>query len=38
MTIWRWRHDRAPLPKDVVDILVDLIQTKINEAHEAPAA
>jgi hypothetical protein len=35
MTVWRWRHDRVPLPKWVANILADLIQTKVAEAHEA---
>jgi len=35
MTIWRWRHDRAPLPRRIVDALPDLIQKKVAEAHLA---
>jgi hypothetical protein len=35
MTVWRWRHDRSPLPQWVSDILVDLVQSKVVEAHEA---
>ena len=35
MTIWRWRQDRTPLPRWVGDMLPDLIQTKVAEAHEA---
>jgi hypothetical protein len=35
MTVWRWRHDRTPLPKRVADILSDLVQTKVAEAHAA---
>jgi len=35
MTVWRWRHDRAPLLKWVADILADRIQTRVEEAHEA---
>jgi hypothetical protein len=35
MTIWRWRHDRAPLPKRVVDELPNLIHGKVAEAHLA---
>ena len=35
MTVWRWRHDRSPLPEWVSGILVDLVQTKVFEAHEA---
>ena len=35
MTIWRWRHDTAPLPKWVLKTLPDLVQVKVAEAHEA---
>jgi hypothetical protein len=35
MTIWRWRHDRSPLPEWVWKILNDLVQDKVREAHEA---
>jgi hypothetical protein len=35
MTIWRWRHGRAPLPRHVVEILADLVQKKVAEAHLA---
>jgi hypothetical protein len=35
MTIWRWRHDRAPLPNWVADVLTHLVQSKVAEAHEA---
>ena len=35
MTVWRWRHDRAPLPRWVAQLLPDLVQTKVAEAHEA---
>jgi hypothetical protein len=35
MTIWRWRHDRAPLPNWVADVLAHLVQNKVAEAHEA---
>jgi hypothetical protein len=37
MTVWRWRHDRAPLPKLVADILSDLVQEKVKQAHLAQA-
>src|SRR5262245_51608144 len=37
MTVWRWRHDRSPLPTWVTEHLVDLVQTKVAEAHEAQA-
>jgi hypothetical protein len=35
MTVWRWRHDRTPLPKRVIKLMPDLIQAKVAEAHEA---
>jgi hypothetical protein len=35
MSIWRWTHDRAPLPKWVAEILPNLVHTKVAEAHEA---
>jgi hypothetical protein len=37
MTIWRWRHDRSPLPKWVLSVLDGLIQKKVEQAHEAQA-
>src|SRR4030088_126318 len=35
MTVWRWRHDRAPLPTCIADILADLVQTRVADAHQA---
>jgi len=35
MTIWRWRHDRSPLPTWVADVLDGLVQKKVEQAHEA---
>jgi Homeodomain-like domain len=35
MTVWRWRHDRAPLPVFLLNVLPDLLQSKVAEAHEA---
>jgi hypothetical protein len=35
MTVWRWRHDRSPLPQLVTEILSDLLQTRVAEAHRA---
>ena len=35
MTVWRWRHDRAPLPKRVIEALPELIQERVAEAHLA---
>jgi hypothetical protein len=35
MTVWRWRHDRSPLPEWVMDILDDLVQIKVEQSHAA---
>jgi len=35
MTVWRWRRDRSPVPELVLEILDDLVQSKVAEAHEA---
>ena len=35
MQIWRWRHDRSPLPEWVMDILDDLVQIKVEQSHAA---
>jgi hypothetical protein len=35
MTIWRWRHDRCPLPVFVLNALPALLQAKVAEAHQA---
>jgi hypothetical protein len=35
MTIWRWCHDRGPLPEFVVRALPNLLQDKVAEAHQA---
>jgi Homeodomain-like domain len=35
MTVWRWRHDRGPLPEFLLNILPDSLQSKVAEAHEA---
>jgi hypothetical protein len=35
MTIWRWRHDRCPLPEYVIRVLPDLLQDRVAAAHEA---
>jgi hypothetical protein len=35
MTVWRWRHDRAPLPMRVAEILTGLLQDKVAQAHLA---
>src|SRR6516165_1262146 len=35
MTVWRWRHDRSPLPASVAEILAKLVQSRVMEVHEA---
>ena len=35
MQVWRWRHDRCPLPVFVLNVLPDLLQAKVAEAHQA---
>jgi Homeodomain-like domain len=35
MTVWRWRHDRSVLPIRVAEWLVDRVQFRVTEAHEA---
>jgi hypothetical protein len=35
MTIWRWCHDRGPLPEFVVRAMPNLLQGKVAEAHQA---
>jgi hypothetical protein len=35
MQVWRWRHDRAPLPERVLKALPDLLHAKVAEAHLA---
>src|SRR5271154_6209632 len=35
MTVWRWRHGKAPLPQWLVGILPDLLQNQVAEAHLA---
>lgn len=35
MTVWRWRHERSPLPKWVAEGLTGIIQKKVEQAHEA---
>lgn len=35
MTVWRWRHDRAPLPKWVADLLPDIVQQKVTDVLAA---
>jgi hypothetical protein len=34
-SVWRWRHDRAPLPKWVAEKMQNLAHNKVVEAHEA---
>jgi hypothetical protein len=35
MQVWRWRHDRSPLPPQVADALSSLVQSRVEEAHLA---
>jgi hypothetical protein len=35
MTIWRWRHGRSPLPRRVAEIMIDPVQYRVLQAHEA---
>ena len=35
MTIWRWRHDKAPLPNWVSDDLAGLIQKRVAEGSRS---
>ena len=35
--LWRWRHDRSPLPEWVADVLDGLVQKRVEQAHEAQA-
>ena len=35
MQVWRWCHDRSPLPEPVLRLLPDLLQDKVAEAHRA---
>ena len=35
MTIWRWRNGRCPLPVFALNALLDLLQTKVADAHQA---
>jgi hypothetical protein len=35
MTIWRWCHDRSPLPAHVVEVLPRLLQNRVVESHAA---
>jgi hypothetical protein len=35
MTVWRWCHDRSPLPVFVLNALPKLLQERVAEAHQA---
>jgi hypothetical protein len=35
MQVWRWRHDRSPLPRLVADALASLVQDRVAQAHLA---
>jgi hypothetical protein len=34
-TIWRWTHDRSPVPNWVAEILEKLVHEKVRDAHAA---
>jgi hypothetical protein len=38
MQVWRWRHDRSPLPERVIRAMPDLLQNRVAEACEARQA
>lgn len=35
MTVWRWRHDRVPLPRHVAEQLLDLVADWLRRAADA---
>jgi hypothetical protein len=35
MQIWRYRHDKAPLPRGLADLLAQIIRDRVIEAHLA---
>ena len=35
MRVWRWCHDRAPLPEWVADVLADRVHESVRQVHEA---
>jgi hypothetical protein len=35
MTIWRWRHEKSPLPRWVLDDLAELIQKRREKDSQA---
>jgi hypothetical protein len=35
MTIWRWTHDRSPLPNWVAEVLEKRVHVKVRDAHAA---
>jgi hypothetical protein len=35
MQVWRWRHDRSPLPPQVADALASLIRDRMVEVNHA---
>jgi hypothetical protein len=37
MTVWRWCHDRWPLPEDVIRAMPGLLQDRVAAAHAAQA-
>jgi hypothetical protein len=37
MTVWRWCHDRCPLPEDAIRAMPGLLQDRVAAAHAAQA-
>jgi hypothetical protein len=35
MTVWRWCHDQSSLPRYVAEILAEVLQDKVFDAHAA---
>ena len=35
MTIWRWRHDRTPLPRRAAELLAELLRDKYSDVVAA---
>jgi hypothetical protein len=35
MAVWRWRHDRSPLPEWVKKAIPDLLQARVAQSHQA---
>jgi hypothetical protein len=35
MQVWRYRHDKTPLPRGLADLLTQIIRDRVTEAHLA---